>query len=597
MISSRGGFMKNVGFSIVFFVFVLVILFCSFSFAQKAVSKDPYENEPCVYVSTNGSDENPGTKLLPFRTIEVAIDKGVIFGVRVVKVAEGVYTPGNGLSTGFSGVAIKHHDIKLIGGYDQNFSGIVGYSILNGQMKVQSIIEVRNVTNAIIENFVVTGATNREKNEKNGGGVYLNSSSYSTVRNVISSNNMVGNGAGVNVIGQSNKIVDSKIIGNYGENGAGIFVKGDYNELVGLVIQSNNVGIWGGGVLVSGVSNSVRNSTISYNGSREGGGIYIDKGIANQLVDLVIEFNNAQNFGGGFFVNVGAGNFIKSIIRNNTSRDGGGVYGFKTTSLIIDSTISENVAFRSGGGMFLENVYKSSITGTINKNSALALGGGVFLRGDESVISGTISDNKADEKGGGIALLSGFKNTVKSRIINNTSKKDGGGVYIEFSRSTKFENAEISGNKSDNIGGGMFTFKDADTLVLDSKMVNNFSKIHGGGIAIYDSTNSSLINLDITQNKSELTNSIIYLYKTEGVVNLTISNCTISSLVGEKGIGIFEDGLNDVMLHKILDNTFVVDTLQGGLYRDFKLDKTWLITAVNNPKFSGASDARGNKQK
>ncbi|MFN4245221.1 MAG: right-handed parallel beta-helix repeat-containing protein [Brevinematia bacterium] len=587
--------MRSIKFFVFASLFLVFALIFNFSYGQKAGSKDPYENEPCVYVSTNGSDDNPGTKVLPFRTIEVAIDKGVIFGVRLVKVAEGVYTPGNGLNAGFSGVAVKHHDIKLIGGYDQNFNSIVGYSVLDGQMKVQSIIEVRNVTNAVIENFVVSGATNREKNEKNGGGIYLNKSSYSTVRNVVSSNNFVGNGAGVNVVGNSNKIIDLRILRNYGENGAGVYMEGNYNEVVNLVIQSNVSGIWGGGIFVRGVSNSVKNSTISYNSSREGGGIYVDKCVGNQFIDLVVEVNNAQNSGGGIFVNVGTGNFVKSTIKGNTSRDGGGVYGFKTVSLLIESVISENSVTRSGGGVFLENSYKSSVNSSILKNSALS-GGGVFLRGDENVLLGTISENRADDKAGGI-FVSGVKNIIKARIANNTSKKDGGGIYIELSKGTKVENSEIQGNKSDNIGGGVFTFKDFDTTIIDSRIVNNFSKVHGGGIAIYDSTNSSLLNLEITQNKADSVNSVIYLYKTEGIVNFVISNCTISSLPGEKGIGIFEDGLNDVLLHKILDNTFVLDTLQGGLYRDFNLDRTWLITAVNNPKFSGAAEAKGNKQK
>lgn len=573
---------------------VLVVL--SFSFAQKTGTRDPYEGEPCVYVSPNGSDENPGTKALPFRTIEVAIDKGVIFGVNVIKVAEGVYTPGKGLNTGFSGVAIKHHNIKLIGGYNQDFTAITGYSILNGERKVQAIIEVRGATNALIENFVVMGATNREKNDKNGGGVYLNKSSFSTLRNIISSNNMVGNGAGICIIGDSNKIVDVRVLNNFGENGSGGYIVGNYNEISSSIFQSNVAGIWGGGLLLGGISNVVKNSQFLNNSSREGGGIYIDKGIGNQILDSQIKNNSSQNSGGGIFVNVGAGNIIKSTVEQNLSRDGGGIYGFKTTSLQIESTISENTATRNGGGIFLESTYKNIVNSTISKNTAQANGGGVFLRGEENSILGTIIDNKASQNAGGI-YITGFKNTITSRIQNNTSQSNGGGVFVELSRNTIIDNSEISGNTAENIGGGIYSLKDIDPLINNTKIVNNTSKLHGGGIAIFDSTNSSLFNLDITQNKAETTNSIVYLYKTEGIINLIISNCTISSKTGEKGIGIYEDGLNDIILHKLIDNTFVVDTLQGGLYRDFKLDTTWLITAVNNPKFSGASEARGNKQR
>ncbi|MEN2998706.1 MAG: NosD domain-containing protein [Brevinematia bacterium] len=586
--------MRRIEFLIAFSV--LFFLVSNLAFSQKAGVKDPYEAESSVYVSPTGSDENPGTKALPFRTIEVAIDKGVVFGVRVIKVAEGVYSPGKGLNTGFSGVAIKHHNIKLIGGYDPSFSSIVGYSILDGQKKVQAVIEVREVTNALIENFVVLGTTNRERNEKNGGGIYLNKSDYSVVRNVISSNNSVGNGAGMCIIGNNNKILDSKVIGNSGDNGGGIYLVGNYNELSSLTVQSNSASIWGGGALISGVSNTLKNSEFSYNSSREGGGIYIDKGIGNLVSDTTVQFNNSQNSGGGVFVNVGAGNTVKAIIKSNTSRDGGGVYGFKTTSLLVESSITDNSASRNGGGVFLETTYKATINSSVSRNTAQFTGGGIFIRGEENVILGSVSENIATQNGGGI-YITGSKNNVKSKVQNNTSRKDGGGIYIEFSRSTKIEASEVTGNRSENIGGGIFTFRDLDTTIIDTKVVNNSSKLHGGGIAIYDSTNSLLLNIEITQNKAEVTNSIVYLYKTDGVINFIISNCTISSVPGAKGFGIFEDGLNDILLHKILDNTFVVDTLQGGLYRDFKLDATWLITGVNNPKFSGASDARGNKQK
>lgn len=588
--------MKGVKVSVGIFLIVVVAFVSNYAFSQKVSSKDPYEGEPSVYVSTNGNDNNPGTKTLPFKTIEVAIDKGVVFGARTIKVAEGVYTPGNGLNTGFSGIAVKHHDIKLIGGYDQNFTGIVGYSILDGQNKVQAIIEVREVTNALVENFVVMGATNREKTQKNGGGIYLNKSDGSTVRNVVSSNNQVGNGAGVCIIGNYNKVQNLKVIGNIGENGAGIYVSGDYNEFSSVVIQSNSASIWGGGIFIGGVSNSVKNLEISYNLSREGGGVYIDKGIGNQVVDTTIQYNNAQNSGGGVFVNVGAANTINSVIKNNTSRDGGGVYGFKTTSLNVESQILENTATRNGGGVFLETTYKNTINSTVSKNIAQSIGGGIFVRGEENTILGSISDNKANNNAGGI-YITGIKNVLKAKIQNNSSQKDGGGVYVELTKFTKVDGAEINGNRAENIGGGVFTMKDIDTVITDSKIVNNSSKLHGGGVASFDSTNLSLLNLDITQNKADTTNSVVYLYKTEGIVNFLISNCVISSVSGAKGFGIYEDGLNDILLHKIIDNTFVVDTLQGGLYRDFRLDATWLITAVNNPKFSGASEAKGNKQK
>jgi parallel beta-helix repeat protein len=579
----------------VFFAIFILASFCYFSFSQKTTSKDPYADEPAVYVSTNGSDVNPGTKVLPFKTIEVAIDKAVIFGVTTIKVAEGVYTPGNGLNTGFSGAAIKHHNIKLIGGYSQDFESITGYSVLDGNRKIQAIIEVTGVTNALIENFIVTGTTNRDKTERKGGGIFLNNSSFSTVNNVISSNNQVGNGAGICVIGNNNTIKNSKSIANTGENGAGIYVVGNYNSITSSIIQSNTSSILGN-TYISGVSNTISDSSISFNTTREGGGVYIDKGIGNKVVNSTINGNNALNSGGGIFVNIGAGNYINSTVKANNSRDGGGIYAFKTTSLLVEGEVSENNASRNGGGVALENCYKSTVNANIQKNTAGGSGGGVFLRGDETTISGTISGNYAKENGGGIYLITGLKNTINAKVQNNTADKNGGGIYVELAKSTSIKGALVSSNKSGNIGGGIFTLKDLDTTISESSVVNNTSRLHGGGIGIQDSTNSSLLSLDITQNLAEITNSIVYLYKTEGVINFVISNCTIGSVPGGKGFGIYEDGINDITYHKIIDNTFVESTLYR-LYRDYYLDASAFITAVNNPKFSGASEARGNKVK
>jgi hypothetical protein len=74
-----------------------------------------------------------------------------------VMVGSGVYTPGNGLSSSGSGFVINRHNIVISGGWNSDFSSVVGKSELDGNNSLYHVVMITNVTNVRLENLVIRG--------------------------------------------------------------------------------------------------------------------------------------------------------------------------------------------------------------------------------------------------------------------------------------------------------------------------------------------------------------------------------------------------------------------------------------------------------
>jgi hypothetical protein len=90
-----------------------------------------------VFVSISGHDTNSGGISDPFRSINVAMNhiSANITDLSVtvkVKVGSGVYTPGSGLISSGSGFVINRPNIVISGGWNSDFSSVVGKSELDG---------------------------------------------------------------------------------------------------------------------------------------------------------------------------------------------------------------------------------------------------------------------------------------------------------------------------------------------------------------------------------------------------------------------------------------------------------------------------------
>lgn len=212
----------------------------------------------------------------------------------------------------------------------------------------------------------------------------------------------------------------------------------------------------------------------------------------------------------GFSFNAKVNN--ATITDNNSARAGGGVYVYKmdpadgTMNITLNADITTNTAATVGGGFAMgsnaNEVPQITLTGgNIQGNTAGTDGGGLFMPAGKFTMSGgNIEGNTAtDGYGGGVAMGStttsfdhGTPNitlNAGSNIKNNTSGKDGGGIYVPAGTFT-MEQGDISGNISAGYGGGVAmgdTIRTFGTLVpkfiLNSGNISaNKSAFRGGGV-------------------------------------------------------------------------------------------------------------------
>jgi hypothetical protein len=241
----------------------------------------------------------------------------------------------------------------------------------------------------------------------------------------------------------------------------------DYSDLVlENTVLKNNVGERGGAVY-SGYGSSVtaRNSVFENND----GSISKDGFSAGAIA--------AQGEGGGEPEYDPGNGFVKlenSILRNNKGHTGGAVYVLHTPLTIDGSVLENNKGNGGGGAIFTDGVggTSASLPGRLNirnsriaDNTTVGQGGGLFLwlyGNDEVVIeNSTIEGNTVfkggdfnDSKGGGIRVGgSGGKVSIRgTTVANNTAQKQGGGIWTDANTVT-IEGSTFSGNQVKTVDG------------------------------------------------------------------------------------------------------------------------------------------------
>ena len=208
-----------------------------------------------IYVSRSGNDANDGlSPSTPVRTlvkameIANAMDKAANV---VIKVGSGVYTPGSGLSSSGSGFVIDRPNIVISGGWNSDFSSVVGESELDGNNSLYHVVMITNVTNVRLENLVIRGGNaNGSYPDYSGGGIYVSGVSYLVIESnvVIKNNSANGSGGCVFLFGSQNTTISGGVYSNRAYWGGGLFLYySDYFTNTGW-ITNNTAGSSGGGV-------------------------------------------------------------------------------------------------------------------------------------------------------------------------------------------------------------------------------------------------------------------------------------------------------------------------------------------------------------
>jgi parallel beta-helix repeat protein len=287
---------------------VLAVLFVLFS-----CSYSPLSNSS-IYVSTSGNDNNDGlSPSKPVRSLvkAVSIAKNIDPSIPVeIKVTSGIYSNGNGLNSDKVGVVIDRHNITISGGWNSDFTSIVGKSELNGNRKLYHIVKVENVTNIFLMNLLITGGNaNGSSPDDKGGGIYASNVGYFSVGTsvVVSNNTATDKGGGIYLVDSQNNIISGLVILNIASAGGGICLESSKNNLLIGGIAGNgattllNQGKGGGACFISSPYNMFGSVALT-NFANMGGGVYLDNSdyFTN---DGWITNNNATIRGGGVYTN------------------------------------------------------------------------------------------------------------------------------------------------------------------------------------------------------------------------------------------------------------------------------------------------------
>ena len=496
-----------------------------------------YTIDYILYVSLSGNDTNTGTSpSAPLKTIQIAADKAKNLIANRIYVESGIYTRGNGLNNSSDGIIITDiSNLNLIGGWNNTFGSIIGYSELDGGgISPFRMIYISNMNNLNLHNFIV----------QNG--------------------NCDGNGGGIVFLDLYNSIISNSIISNNKaiSNGGGIYIyNGAYNKF-NISLNNNISSNYGGGIYIHSFSNTINgnvyyNTTYGSGDSAGGGGVCIDNNDFNTINCSIYNNNNDKSYGAGILIKYGANNIINGDVYNNNGGDkckGGGIFIDNGSYNIINGDVYYNRTIFGGGGIYIKSSDNNIINGNIYNNTNVMKdhGGGIYIEGYYNTINGKIYNNSGRWGGGGI-YIDGYYNNLYGDVYNNRSTEDnGGGVYIEGN--DNIINCSIYSNTANASGGGIYLTGNNNRLT--GLINNNYAISNGGGIALLNASDCIISNSIISNNIAAEYGGGIYMYM--GTKNTIYADCN-NNISSNNGGGVYYiNSISNIINGYIHDNKSLI---------------------------------------
>jgi len=367
-----------------------------------------------------------------------------------IKVAQGVYTPDQGIGSGedgrFASFALKP-EVRLMGGF-------AGYSVLptwqwdnrNPQLYVT----------------VLSG-------DLSGNDSSIDPNDHEEILRLLSAPSRADNS--YNVVTLSNTSRNTLLEGF-------TITGGNANGL-------DDASRRGGGIVASTASATVRDCTITAcSAFNAGGGMYTYMG--DPKVDgCTFVANYAENSGAGIY-NWGADpNISACVFEHNVGHwqcDGGGIHNYDSNSVIVDCTFRYNDNGKTGGGIYNYQSDPNIANCVFVENAVRTKGGAIYNAGNSHplITNCQFKRNTTLDNGGAVASDDSFPRFTGCIFINNESEEDGGAIYNRRSDPNLF-NCLFNGNEAGNYGGGVFCY-DANALVINCTFANNRA-ISGRGLA------------------------------------------------------------------------------------------------------------------
>lgn len=505
------------------------------------------------YVSSNFASSVPdgndttgdGSMAKPFATVQKAVDTIAAFGDTSKKYT--IYVDGT--------VEASYDDFTngtfiSIGTTASNLNlTIKGLSadaraVLNARQKssYKGCVLTSEYTSLTLENLKITGGK-----EINSGGIYIKSGNLTLKNCVVTKNESINGGGGIQFDGENLIVEGSEISGNNGDPG-GIWVK-EYSAQTKIKNSNikNNVARSGGGGLKLAGTSTIESCEISGNKAESGVGGGLILSIDNKSCKIkksVISKNTAGESGGGIYINGGtlslesgavigkkldpdvAGNDISKVATSTDfgnkstdtsySRVGAGLYvRYGTVNMSEGAYICKNYTSSYGGGVYVSPEGKFNMSGGVIGWNFSRMGGGIIADGadDDSSnysvlnISGKakICYNKAGftsvqgctGRGAGIFACGDLNISGNAEIFGNYAEKSGAGIHSE--KKLVMTGGSAHDNEAGTDGAGIYIYSGEAEL---SSCTIKANKAIGNGGAIYANNENSRITVKIGEENS-----------------------------------------------------------------------------------------------
>lgn len=508
------------------------------------------------YVSSNFASSVPdgndttgdGSMAKPFATVQKAVDTIAAFGDTSKKYT--IYVDGT--------VEASYDDFTngtfiSIGTTASNLNlTIKGLSadaraVLNARQKssYKGCVLTSEDTSLTLENLKITGGK-----EINSGGIYIKSGNLTLKNCVVTKNESINGGGGIQFDGENLIVEGSEISGNNGDPG-GIWVK-EYSAQTKIKNSNikNNVARSGGGGLKLAGESTIEGCDISGNKAESstggvGGGLILS--IDNKsckIINSEISNNTAGENGGGIYMTSGTlilgsgtvigkkldpdvvGNDISKVATSTDfgnkstdtsySRVGAGLYvRYGTVNMSEGAYICKNYTSSYGGGVYVSPEGKFNMSGGVIGWNFSRMGGGIIADGadDDSSnysvlnISGKakICYNKAGftsvqgctGRGAGIFACGDLNISGNAEIFGNYAEKSGAGIHLE--KKLVMTGGSAHDNEAETDGAGIYIYSGEAELSSCSIKAN---KAGGNGGAIYANNENSRITVKIGEENS-----------------------------------------------------------------------------------------------
>jgi hypothetical protein len=189
--------------------------------------------------------------------------------------------------------------------------------------------------------------------------------------------------------------------------------------------------------------------------------------------------------------------FLERVtVRGNASQGvQAGIWMGRGQYTLVDCVVEDNVSTVGPSGMAFDAVRSTTLTnctirGNRSRGRFLSTAGLMLFRASVEAIDCTIENNDGEESGGGVCVMQGSGlRLLRTRILGNTSARQGGGLYVNESFAELTE-VVIAGNVA-TVGGAVYTQNQGRVLFVQSTLAANRANI-GAGLFLVGGTSSFL---------------------------------------------------------------------------------------------------------